>query len=62
MTDSKIPEDAPCDREDFPWESEGSLYAALERMVNHFAILPAEYDEPGSVMAQAREALLRAKQ
>lgn len=30
---------------------------ALKRMVNHFALLPAEYDAPNSVMAEARSAL-----
>lgn len=33
------------------------MHKALARMVDHFAILPPELDEPGSVMDLAREAL-----
>jgi hypothetical protein len=34
-----------------------AMKAALRRMVNHFAMLPSDMDEPGSVMAEARAAL-----
>jgi hypothetical protein len=37
------------------------LVAALERMDDHFRMFPDEMDQPGSVFAQARAALAKAK-